>query len=330
MAAESIAPKWVKAVVVSTIIAAAIYLATVAWVGRLEVSAALKLIRMDTLAALLVLSCVNYALRFGRWHYYLRILGSEISLPHNLRIYLGGFALTTTPGKAGEMARSLWLQPYGVPACVSLAAFLVERIQDVLGIALLASLGASLYSSAHWLLLGCFGLIALALAILHKPRLIESLLRPLAGRRASLLHAARRVSEILALARSCLSPLRFAVALLTGLLAWSAEAVAFWLLLKALGQPLPLPTAISIYALAMLAGALSFMPGGLGGTEAAMAILLRAIGVPLPVAVAATLLIRLTTLWFAVLLGIVALSIRAGTPRVLAATTVAAAPVESI
>jgi glycosyltransferase 2 family protein len=315
VAIESIGSKWTKAIVISIILAAGVYLAIIAWVGRFEVSAALKLIGSDTLVALLALSSVNYVLRFGRWHYYLRVLGSDISLPQNLRIYLSGFALTTTPGKAGEMARSWWLRPYGVPAAASLAAFLVERIQDLLGIALLASLGASLYSGAPWLLFGGFGLIVAAIAILHTPRVIEPLLTSIFGRYDRFMSAARRMLEILALARGCLTLARFVAGLLIGLLAWGAEAFAFWLLLKVLGQPLPMPTAISVYALAMLAGAFTFMPGGLGGTEAAMVVLLRALGTPFPIAVAATLLIRLTTLWFAVLVGVVALSIRGTAPR---------------
>ena len=57
----------------------------------------------------------------------------------------------------------------------------------------------------------------------------------------------------------------------------------------------------------MLAGALSFMPGGLGGAEAVMIALLTLNGVPMPVAVAATVFIRLATLWFAVVIGLVAL-----------------------
>jgi len=53
----------------------------------------------------------------------------------------------------------------------------------------------------------------------------------------------------------------------------------------------------------MLAGAVSFMPGGLGGAEAAMTALLVTSNVDMPQAVAATVIIRLATLWFAVLLG---------------------------
>jgi uncharacterized protein (TIRG00374 family) len=70
-----------------------------------------------------------------------------------------------------------------------------------------------------------------------------------------------------------------------------------------MGDPLPLALAMSIYATSMLAGALSFMPGGLGGAEAVMVALLVWQGMDTGTAVAATLIIRLTTLWFAVVIG---------------------------
>ena len=84
-----------------------------------------------------------------------------------------------------------------------------------------------------------------------------------------------------------------------GLLAWGAEALALWLLLRALGHAVPLPSAIAVYALAMLAGALSFLPGGLGGSEATMIGLLKLLAVPLAIAVSATLLSarRITSQW---------------------------------
>ena len=58
----------------------------------------------------------------------------------------------------------------------------------------------------------------------------------------------------------------------------------------------------------MLAGAISFIPGGLGATEAVMISILIWKGVGSPEAVASTLIIRLTTLWFAVVLGVISLS----------------------
>lgn len=59
----------------------------------------------------------------------------------------------------------------------------------------------------------------------------------------------------------------------------------------------------------MLAGALSFLPGGLGETGAVMGVLLVTFGANGAAAVAITLLCRIATLWFAVALGGVAVGV---------------------
>jgi uncharacterized protein (TIRG00374 family) len=312
VAAEPLTGRWLKGLIVSTVAAAAAYLAVALWAGRAQVAAALQLVPAGTVFGMLALSTLNYGLRFVRWHYYLGKLGSRIPWRDNLRIYIGGFALTTTPGKAGEMARSLWLRPYGVPATVSLAAFLTERLQDFLAILLLSSLVVSWYGGAQWALLSSLGLTLVAALVLQMPKLAA--VRALAHRSGRLASLGRRLVEILRLARVCLTPGRFSLGFLLGLAAWSAEAFGFSWLMRSLGHPLELAVAISVYALSMLAGALSFMPGGLGGSEAAMVLLLKMLRVPLSAAVAATLLIRLATLWFAVLLGIIALLRRPSAP----------------
>jgi uncharacterized protein (TIRG00374 family) len=315
VAAESLTQKWVKAVALSTAAAAAIYLASVLWVGREQVGAALKMVSGEVLCALLGLSLLNYALRFLRWHYYLRRMGAQIGVRADLGIYIGGFALTTTPGKAGEMARSLWLKPLGVPASVSLAAFLAERVQDFLAIVLLSSLGAFLYPGGIWLLMLSVALVVASMLAIYVPAASAGVLGVFERRGGFLGTFARRAAEVLSLTRGCLSARRFGLGLVLGTAAWTAEAAAFWLLLQALGLPPSALTAVAIYAFSMLAGAVSFMPGGLGGSEASMVLLLTLCRVPLAAAVSATLLIRLTTLWFAVLLGIVALSLRIKPPR---------------
>jgi uncharacterized protein (TIRG00374 family) len=58
-----------------------------------------------------------------------------------------------------------------------------------------------------------------------------------------------------------------------------------------------------------LAGALSFLPGGLGGAEAVMGVMLVAFGADGAAAVAITLLCRIATLWFAVALGGIAVAV---------------------
>jgi len=105
-------------------------------------------------------------------------------------------------------------------------------------------------------------------------------------------------------ARLLLAPKRLLGGLALGLLAWATEAWGFYLLLGWLGLDAEPWRAMGVYAVGMLAGALSFLPGGSGSTEVAKVALLVAGGAVFGSAVLATVSCRAVRLWFAVALGI--------------------------
>jgi glycosyltransferase 2 family protein len=310
----SVSMKWLQAASWTTVLAVAAYLIVALWLERADLVAALKLISVQTLVIVLALSLLNFGLRFLRWHWYLRMLGSSIRPLDNLRIYVGGFALTTTPGSAGELARSVWLRPYGVPSNWSIAALFAERILDAIAVALLACLGLLIYPRGQWLLAVSLVIATLLLILLFSPLAARSVSQWANAHQGRFAALAGRVAHVLRHVRDCLTPKRAAQGLCLGLIAWSAEGWGFGILLRALGHPLPHAAAISIYAISKLAGATTLMPGGLGSSETTMIVLLKLLGIPLRTAVVATLLIRLATLWFAELLGFLALAIPARSP----------------
>ena len=107
-------------------------------------------------------------------------------------------------------------------------------------------------------------------------------------------------------------PWPLAVATLIAIPAWGCECVGFVLICDAFpGVHVDLGLATAIYAGTTIAGALSFLPGGLGVTEGAMTLALVKGGshLAMSTALAATLLTRLATLWFAVLIGVVLLAV---------------------
>jgi len=81
--------------------------------------------------------------------------------------------------------------------------------------------------------------------------------------------------------------------------AWLCECIGFWLVLKATG----IADLGPLHASGI--GALSMLPGGLGATELTITGLLTAGGAPQAQAVAATLIIRAATLWYAVFVGVI-------------------------
>ena len=292
-----------RAVFWSVALAALGYLGLSLWAGWREVVAAVVQVGPVVLVGLLLLSLVNYLLRFLRWARYLALLEAPVPWRINLDAYFSGFALTTSPGKVGEMLRSVLLKPHGVPPAASVAAFFAERVSDLLAILVLAAVGLWAYAPARPVVGLALAAVVLALLLVQWTALIAAIDRWAQARPQKWARLVVKLCEVVLHFRRCFSLPAMGMGLALGIVAWFAEGLGFWWLLVALDHPLPMSTAVFIYAFAMLVGALSFLPGGLGGSEAAMIALLSLNGFPEASAVTATLICRLATLWFAVGLG---------------------------
>ena len=55
------------------------------------------------------LAAGNYAIRVVRWHYYLRCLDIFVPVGESALVFLSGFVMSVTPGKVGEVFKSLLL-----------------------------------------------------------------------------------------------------------------------------------------------------------------------------------------------------------------------------
>lgn len=268
--------------------------------------------------SLLVLgaSLLNYGLRFQRWSLYVARLGHRPPAGRHLLYYLCGFAFTVSPAKAGEAVRALYLREHGVPYADSMAALFVERLLDLMAVALLASLFL-LRDPAYWPVLAGALLLSLGLiAVIGRPAVGGLLERGAADRDGRIARAVGGLADLLRASRRLLSPGLLAGGLALGVIAWGVEGIGLYWICAGLGLAIAPDTAIGIYGIAVLAGgAAFFMPGGIGGLEVVMPALLVAQGVPLATAVLAMLLCRLATLWFAVLLGLLAAAVLEARPR---------------
>jgi uncharacterized protein (TIRG00374 family) len=279
------------------------------WVGWEETLGAVLHLGLVGWLIVLALSLVNYGLRFVRWQWYLTTTEYQnLTLTQSLRYYLVGFAFTTTPGKVGEMVRSIFLYSHNVSFPQSISMYFIERLSDLLTMVLLSALVLIQFSAyAKWLIPPVL-VAAIILTVLQRPALldyVQTLLHRYLPK--SLDKLAQKVFELLAHAGSLLSFKFLYGGLALSLIAWGAEGVGFYLILHFLDVEINPLLAIGIYAMSIVIGAASFMPGGLGGTEAAMLIFLMSLGVSQEIALAATLICRFATLWFAVVLGALAM-----------------------
>ncbi len=312
-----VSPRVQLAITLSVVAGTMLYLGAVLVADAAQIGRQAMAISGGVWGVMLAASCLNYALRFARWDWFTRHNGGRIPMVRHAVIYITGFSLTTTPGKAGEAIRSLYMTRYGFAMHHSFASLFVERLIDLISIAALATLAAGLFAEAP-LVLGLSGGLVVVAAIMLRTSLPEMLARRASGlvRRDRIAKAFSHVASLFASSRNLLTARMFVAANLIGLIAWSAEGFGFYVLLRELGADTTLFIAMGLYGAAVLIGALSFLPGGLGSTEAAMIAMLMAAGLDLSTAVLATIVCRIVTLWFAVGLGLVAMMIAAKSERI--------------
>lgn len=306
---EDLQRRLIRPLIWSIFAAVAIYSGSMILSDLSTVGASVTKLGAQGWALILSLSLLNYGLRFVRWEIYLRRLDSRIPGHLSLAYYIGGFAFTTTPAKAGEAVRSLYLKRHGVGYVQSLAAFFTERLVDLIAMVLLALMAALVFPAYRWPVLVITVVVIALLSLVHaRPfdTLPERLLNRLpAGKLQSI---GLRLMGLMRSASSLLKSGPLCIGIILAIIAWGAEGVAFHYILKALGVDISLQLAIGIYSVSILAGALSFIPGGIGSTEAVMVVLLTQVGTNTAVAVAATLICRIATLWFAVVIGLIVLA----------------------
>jgi uncharacterized protein (TIRG00374 family) len=254
----------------------------------------------------LTLSVLNYLVRFQRWQMFLARLGHRLPGFQHLLCYLSGFAFTVSPAKAGEVVRSIYLREHGVSYSESVAALFVERLQDLLAMALLASLVVLDWPAYRPLIAGAL-LLVLALVIASSHKSLPTMLQRLGMHfsRPKITAAVAALVNLLRSSRLLLQPKPLLLGTAVGVLSWGGEGLGYYLICQGLDVHVNLLIAIGIYALAVLAGSAAFfLPAGIGGMEVVMTSLLVSHGAPLRVSIIATLLCRVATLWFAVVIGI--------------------------
>ncbi len=306
----------VRRLVGAMLLAVAIYGALVLYRGVGSIADRLHTYAWSTFALACGLALANYLLRFLKWEYYLAVLGVRgVPKLESLLTFLSGFVLTITPGKVGEVFKSLILfQTRKVPVVRTAPIVVAERVTDLIAVILLISIGSlSFPGGLVWASIGAAAVLSLLVLIASRRlsgRLIAGLPRlpGAVGRLGA--RAAPKLAQALDGLRDLTAPRRLVWPTLLSVAAWGLEGLGLWVILRGFGEAPEVTLAVFFYATATLAGALVPVPGGLGVTEKLLEEQLARLGhVPSATATASMLLVRFATLWFGVALGFAALAV---------------------
>jgi uncharacterized protein (TIRG00374 family) len=265
-------------------------------------------VALAQLPVLMSLALLSYGLRYVRWYCLLKWSGYTGPVLGGWWAYLSGFALTATPGKVGELLRIRYFGRLGVCADRVMAAFVFERALDLIVVFALAAIFIA-DTRMFWLAASFVALFLVALVVAGFYPEILMRLSVLCVQKQWM--RSSRLFEFLAnMLRGCrawIKPLPMVISLMIGAAAWSLTSLAFVYLLYRLNIQMPWLAALSTYPMAMLAGAASMLPGGVGSTEAAIVTQLKWHDIETSAALLVAVIIRLGTMWFSVFCGFAAI-----------------------
>ena len=293
-------------IIISVIAGVAVYVSLSIYADVNELFIALGNFNWMYLPLILLLTFLNYVLRFLKWDYYLRCLEINMSRKSSAGVFLSGLSMSVTPAKLGEAFKSYLLKELnGVEISKTVPVVFAERCTDLIGLIILASIGYSAFKYGKEVLLITIFVILIAILVIQSKKLCLWLINS----NIPLISNTKVLHNLYGSAYTLFSikPLIIAIAIST--FSWFFECSALFFVFKGFGLDYPLLLAVFAFSFSTVAGAVSMIPGGLGVAEGSMTGILVLSGMPKAIAAASTLIIRFCTLWFGVLIGMLTLFI---------------------
>jgi len=302
----------IRRILLVILLGVAAYGAFAVYTGIGKIAGSLQTFAVSSFFVACLLAFSNYVMRFLKWEFYLaRLEIRGISKLDSFLTFLSGFILTISPGKVGEVFKSLVLhETHGVPVARTAPIVIAERVTDLIGIIVLITLGSIGFSGGMlWAVIGAVLVLTLLIVVGSRRTSlgIIGVVERMPGKFGKMGPKLRDAYESLA---TLVAARNLVVPTLLSIVAWSFECLSLWVVLRGFGQSTSVLLATFFYATSTLAGAIIPVPGGLGVTEGALQRQMIELGhVSEGTSTAAMLLVRFATLWFAVLVGFVALSV---------------------
>ena len=298
-----------KKILFSLAAAGILYLAFTIYADFDQVISAFEKFSWILLPLLLLLSFLNYVFRFLKWDYYLSVIKVKVGKVDSFSIFMSGLVMSVTPGKMGELLKSYLVKELNqTPVSKTLPIIFAERITDFISLLFLALIGAYVYNYGREVVIGVSVFFLLVVVIISNKGIALPVLKLLEKnsflrKHLASIHSAYESSYQL------LRPGPLIKMSLLSLGSWFFECLGYYIILINFGMDISLLWATFSYCFATIVGAVTMLPAGLGMTEGSLTFFLISKGSPKEIAVASTFIVRVVTLWFAVLVGIISVTI---------------------
>ncbi|MGC8572346.1 MAG: lysylphosphatidylglycerol synthase transmembrane domain-containing protein [Candidatus Micrarchaeia archaeon] len=249
---------------------------------------------------------IGYIIRFGKWDYYMRLLNIKVPFKRSLAVYLSIYSMNITPGKLGRIVSAYTLKRITKIKFMSIAPLVTMDIfTDSLGMAVFV-LAIALIVNKYIIYVVLADILLLAPFIFLLDDWFFVILKNKFKRVKKGLTALFFVygDEYYSSQSILNKPKTYLVSLLFSIPSAFLNSLALFIVLYSLGISMPLGKTLFTFSSSQLYGMISAIPGNMGVTDG---FLISTMGSLLHLdyttSSAATLMTRVATLWFGVILG---------------------------
>ena len=247
---------------------------------------------------------IGYLLSFVKWSYFLQVLKIKVPIKENFFVYMSLYSMELTPGRIGRVLTAYTLNRLTNVRFINIVPIVTMDIfTDFLGIALLALIAAFFFSQYFWYVVIVDVILLLPFLFFLNPwffKILKSWGKPDGKLRTFTLYGDEYFNSQSKLNK----PSVYIVSVIFTLPSAFFYALSLYFSLMAIGAFPALGSTASIYSLSQVLGMVSTLPGNIGVTDGFLVGLLSTTNhLATAVASAVTIMTRIASLWFGVVVG---------------------------
>ena len=260
------------------------------------------------------MTILSLSVKSLRWKFFLDVYKTKIRLLDIFSSFLASsFVANATPARVGEASRPYFLKRrYKTSFFNILPAVLIERAIDLVMLIIYSTIFLILFSSMAsfiFLIVIFFAsliILSIVLIFLNK-RISNSIINIIfkifsfIGYISKLKLRVKKFVNKFYEGTVVLKKANFLAIFLLTAIAWFLESMVLFIVALSLNVPIPIIYCIGFTSLAVLGGAISSLPGGLGSTEIILFGFFLILGYSAPISLSITLLQRFATLGVGIL-----------------------------
>lgn len=268
----------------------------------------LNLLRLEFIPIILTLHFIVIFFRIIRQKILFESINVKMSFKEQILIHISGLSLIMTPGGLGQSIKAYYVKKknntgYGK----TIALTLVERFYDLLTVIPIILIASIFVNSMEGIISSILVTILLVsmLMIVRNQKTFHFFISKLP--KIWILGSIKEnANDLFDITNNLTKSKPFFLSFVTGVCSWTIAAIAFYYSFVAFNLNFTIFETTVISLVPIVIGTLSFLPGGIITTEVTMFGFLTKYGLENSMSSAIVVFVRITSIWFLTILGIIA------------------------